>query len=72
MTASRNQGAHRLKHHEGRRLQVRSTNRRPVGAWRGSRFGMYRTRYRGEDGVARCAYRAGIANNLMAIGRHGR
>jgi len=34
-------------------------------------FGMHRTRYRGESGVARCAYWAGIANNLMAIGRHG-
>jgi transposase, IS5 family len=34
-------------------------------------FGMHRTRYRGEQGVARCAYWAGIANNLMAIGRHG-
>ena len=34
-------------------------------------FGMHRTRYRGENGVARCAYWAGIANNLMAIGRHG-
>jgi IS5 family transposase len=33
-------------------------------------FGMHRTRYRGEHGVARCAYWAGIANNLMAIGRH--
>jgi transposase, IS5 family len=34
-------------------------------------FGMHRTRYRGEKGVARCVYWAGIANNLMAIGRHG-
>lgn len=33
-------------------------------------FGMHRTLYRGEGGVARCAYWAGIANNLMAIGRH--
>lgn len=33
-------------------------------------FGMHRTRYRGIGGVARCAYWAGIANNLMAIGRH--
>jgi len=33
-------------------------------------FGMHRTRYRGETGVARCAYWAGIANNLMAISRH--
>jgi IS5 family transposase len=33
-------------------------------------FGMHRTRYRGESGVERCAYWAGIANNLMAIGRH--
>jgi IS5 family transposase len=32
-------------------------------------FGMHRTRYRGETGVARCAYWAGIANNLIAIGR---
>jgi transposase, IS5 family len=35
-------------------------------------FGMHRARYRGEKGVARCVYWAGIANNLMAIGRHGR
>ena len=34
-------------------------------------FGMHRTRYRGPNGVARCAFWAGIANNLMAIGRHG-
>jgi IS5 family transposase len=33
-------------------------------------FGMHRTRYRGSSGVARSAYWAGIANNLMAIGRH--
>jgi IS5 family transposase len=33
-------------------------------------FGMHRTRYRGDSGVARSAYWAGIANNLMAIGRH--
>jgi IS5 family transposase len=33
-------------------------------------FGMHRTRYRGETGVERCAFWAGIANNLMAIGRH--
>ena len=33
-------------------------------------FGMHRTRYRGPNGVARCAYWAGIANNLIAIGRH--
>ena len=33
-------------------------------------FGMHRTRYRGSGGVARSAYWAGIANNLMAIGRH--
>jgi transposase-like protein DUF772 len=33
-------------------------------------FGMHRTRYRGANGVARCAYWAGIANNLIAIGRH--
>jgi IS5 family transposase len=33
-------------------------------------FGMHRTRYRGESAVARCAYWAAIANNLMAIGRH--
>jgi IS5 family transposase len=32
-------------------------------------FGMHRTRYRGSGGVARSAYWAGIANNLMAIGR---
>ena len=34
-------------------------------------FGMHRARYRGEKGVARCVFWAGIANNLMAIGRHG-
>ncbi len=34
-------------------------------------FGMHRTRYRGDSGVARSALWAGIANNLMAIGRHG-
>jgi IS5 family transposase len=34
-------------------------------------FGMHRTRYRGGSGVTRCAYWAGIAKNLMAIGRHG-
>lgn len=34
-------------------------------------FGMHRTRYRGANGVARCAFWAGIANNLIAIGRHG-
>jgi IS5 family transposase len=33
-------------------------------------FGMHRTRYRGQSGVARCAYWAAIANNLVAIGRH--
>jgi IS5 family transposase len=33
-------------------------------------FGMGRTRYRGRTGVERCAKWAGIANNLMAIGRH--
>jgi len=33
-------------------------------------FGMHRTRYRGSAGVARSAYWAGIANNLIAIGRH--
>jgi hypothetical protein len=31
---------------------------------------MARTRYRGESGVSRSAYWAGIANNLIAIGRH--
>ncbi len=34
-------------------------------------FGMHRTRYRAANGVARCAFWAGIANNLMAIGQHG-
>lgn len=34
-------------------------------------FGMSRARYRGSTGVARCALWAGIANNLIAIGRHG-
>jgi transposase, IS5 family len=33
-------------------------------------FGMHRTRYRGSSGVARSACWAGIANNLIAIGRH--
>jgi IS5 family transposase len=33
-------------------------------------FGMHRTRYRGANGVARSAHWAGIANNLIAIGRH--
>jgi hypothetical protein len=33
-------------------------------------FGMHRARYRGPGGVARSAYWAGIANNLVAIGRH--
>lgn len=32
-------------------------------------FGMHRARYRGQSGVARSAWWAGIANNLMAIGR---
>jgi hypothetical protein len=31
-------------------------------------FGMRRTRYKGESGVARSAHWAAIANNLMAIG----
>ena len=31
-------------------------------------FGMHRTRYKGSGGVARSAYWAGIANNLVAIG----
>lgn len=31
-------------------------------------FGMRRTRYKGENGVARAAHWAAIANNLMAIG----
>lgn len=31
-------------------------------------FGMHRTRYKGERGVARAAHWAAIANNLMAIG----
>jgi hypothetical protein len=34
-------------------------------------FGMHRARYRGHSGTARCAYWAVIANNLIAIGRHG-
>lgn len=33
-------------------------------------FGMHRSRYKGAGGVARSAYWAGIANNLVAIGRH--
>ena len=33
-------------------------------------FGMHRARYRGPSGVARSARWAGIANNLIAIGRH--
>lgn len=32
-------------------------------------FGMHRTRYKGQSGVARCALWAAIANNLIAIGR---
>ena len=32
-------------------------------------FGMGRCRYRGEAGLARCTYWAGIANNLVAIAR---
>jgi hypothetical protein len=32
---------------------------------------MHRARYRGHSGTARCAYWAAIANNLIAIGRHG-
>lgn len=32
-------------------------------------FGMARSRYRGEAGLARCAYWAAIANNLVAIAR---
>mgnify|MGYP001076446708 FL=1 len=32
-------------------------------------FGRARSRYRGEAGLARCAYWAAIANNLVAIGR---
>jgi hypothetical protein len=34
------------------------------------KFGMHRARYRGPSGVARSARWAGIANNLIAIGRH--
>jgi IS5 family transposase len=33
-------------------------------------FGMHRTRYKGPTGAERCAYWAGLANNLIAIGRH--
>jgi IS5 family transposase len=32
-------------------------------------FGMARSRYRGEEGLARCTYWAAIANNLVAIAR---
>jgi hypothetical protein len=31
---------------------------------------MHRARYRGSTGVARGAIWAGIANNLIALGRH--
>lgn len=34
-------------------------------------FGMHRTRYKGETGIARAAHWAAIANNLMAIGFAG-
>ena len=33
-------------------------------------FGMHRTRYKGPSGAERCAFWAGLANNLIAIGRH--
>lgn len=33
-------------------------------------FGMHRTRYKGPHSVARSAFWAGIANNLLAIARH--
>ena len=33
-------------------------------------LGMHRTRYKGPTGAARCVYWAGLANNLIAIGRH--
>jgi len=33
-------------------------------------FGMHRTRYKGPAGAERCAFWAGLANNLIAIGRH--
>jgi IS5 family transposase len=33
-------------------------------------FGMHRTRYKGPAGAERCVYWAGLANNLIAIGRH--
>ena len=35
-------------------------------------FGMHRSRYKGAGGVARSAFWAGIANNLVAVGRHPR
>jgi IS5 family transposase len=33
-------------------------------------FGMHRTRYKGPTGAERSVYWAGLANNLIAIGRH--
>jgi IS5 family transposase len=60
--------------HERRRPFRRARAWRAGGEARIARlkhtFGMHRARYRGSGGVARCAYWAGIANNLMAIGRH--
>jgi transposase, IS5 family len=59
---------------ERRRLFRRARAWRAGGEARIARlkhtFGMHRTRYRGESGVARSAYWAAIANNLTAIGRH--
>jgi transposase, IS5 family len=60
--------------HEHRRRFRRARAWRAGGEARIARlkhtFGMHRARYRGSSGVARSAYWAGIANNLMAIGRH--
>ena len=60
--------------HERRRAFRRARAWRAGGEARIARlkhtFGMHRARYRGSAGVARSAYWAGIANNLIAIGRH--
>jgi IS5 family transposase len=58
---------------EGTRTFRRARAWRAGGEARISRlkrtFGMARSRYRGEAGLARCTYWAAIANNLVAIAR---
>jgi transposase, IS5 family len=60
---------------EGTRRYRRARAWRAGGEARISRlkrtFGMARSRYRGEAGLARCTYWAAIANNLVAIARAG-